>query len=69
LVPGIGKQGGNVEEAITNGVDKEGLGMIVNSSREIIYSSPGSDFAEKAREKCNALRNEINKYRNVRSLA
>lgn len=63
LVPGIGAQGGDVEAAVTNGKDSKGTGMIINSSRGIIYASSGPDFAEAARKATVTLRDEINKYR------
>jgi orotidine-5'-phosphate decarboxylase len=63
LVPGIGAQGGNVERAITNGKTRNGTGMIINSSRTIIYASNRDDFAEAARNAAIALRDEINQYR------
>ena len=63
LVPGIGAQGGDVERAVTNGKTRNGTGMIINSSRGIIYSSQGDDFAEAARNAAKTLRDEINQYR------
>ena len=47
LVPGIGAQGGSLEEVCKYGMTKE-CGLIVNSSRAIIYASNGDDFAEAA---------------------
>lgn len=63
LVPGIGAQGGDVGEAVKSGLNSKGTGMIVNSSRAIIYAGSGEDFAEVAREAAMTLRDEINKYR------
>ena len=63
LVPGIGAQGGDVEAAVINGRNNRGTGMIINSSRGIIYADPGHDFAETARHAARTLRDEINKYR------
>lgn len=65
LVPGIGAQGGDVEKTVKAGQDKYGEGMIINSSRGIIYASDERDFAQKAREAAKKLRDEINKYRNT----
>ncbi|HEY4194632.1 MAG TPA: orotidine-5'-phosphate decarboxylase [Mucilaginibacter sp.] len=48
LVPGIGAQGGNLQEVCHYGMNKD-CGLIVNSSRAIIYASNGEDFAEAAR--------------------
>lgn len=63
LVPGIGTQGGDVEKAVTNGRDSRGAGMIINSSRGIIYASSDKNFAEAARIAAMELKDEINKYR------
>lgn len=49
LIPGIGAQGGDVEATVKAGKCPNGRGMIVNSSRGIIYASSGDDFAEAAR--------------------
>ena len=48
LVPGIGAQGGNLEEICKYGLDKE-LKLIINSSRSIIYASDTADFAQMAK--------------------
>lgn len=63
LVPGIGAQGGDVERTVTNGKNGNGTGMIINSSRSIIYAGKGDDFAEAARIAAAELRDEINRYR------
>ena len=63
LVPGIGAQGGDVERAVSNGKTQNGTGMIINSSRGIIYASKGKDFAEMARKAALVLRDQINQYR------
>ena len=55
LVPGIGVQGGNVEEVIKAGLNKAGLGLIINSSRDIIFTDNPKEGARK-------LRDEISKY-------
>jgi orotidine-5'-phosphate decarboxylase len=49
LVPGIGAQGGDVEATVRAGRDSSGYGMMINSSRAIIYASSGDDFAAAAR--------------------
>ena len=49
LVPGIGAQGGSLEEVCKYGMTKD-CGLIVNSSRAIIYASNGEDFAQRAGE-------------------
>lgn len=63
LVPGIGAQGGDVQKTVEAGKTAEGLGLIINSSRGIIYASSGDDFASAARDATLQLRNEINLYR------
>ena len=63
LIPGIGAQGGEVEKTIGAGKNSKGMGMIMNSSRGIIFASEGKDFAQAAREATKNLRDTINKYR------
>ena len=60
LIPGIGAQGGDLETVIRAGVDTSGGGLLINSSRSILYSSSGLDFAESARAATLRLREEIN---------
>lgn len=50
LVPGIGAQGGDPREAVAAGAATDGRGLMISSSRAIIYASSGGDFAEAARE-------------------
>ena len=51
LIPGIGAQGGDIDATVSAGkiTGKPGAGMIINSSRAILYASSGADFAEAAR--------------------
>ncbi len=49
LVPGIGAQGGNIQASVKAGIDAHGRGLMVSSSRAILYASDGSDFQEAAR--------------------
>ncbi len=63
LIPGIGAQGGEVAATVIAGKDSRGCGMIINSSRAIIFASQGPDFAQAARQATEHLRAEINKYR------
>lgn len=61
LIPGIGKQGGDVEKTVKAGMDSLKQGMIINSSRGIIFASKEDDFADVARcetEKLNTLINQ-----------
>lgn len=63
LVPGIGAQGGDLGLVMKEGISKAKSGdpsLMINSSRGIIYASSGEDFAEKAREACLSLREQIN---------
>ena len=61
LIPGVGAQGGNLKEVVINGINSN-CGLIVNSSRGIIYASQGNDFAEKAAEKAFELQKEMSEY-------
>lgn len=63
LIPGVGAQGGDVEAVIRNGRTADGTGLVVSSSRAILYASNGNDFADAARDAAKALRDEINRYR------
>ena len=49
LVPGVGAQGGDVAASIRAGATPDGRGLIMSSSRQILYASGGSDFADAAR--------------------
>ena len=64
LIPGIGKQGGDLKSAVRHGCDKNGQLAIINASRSIIYASSGKDFAEAARAEAKRMRDEINVIRN-----
>jgi orotidine-5'-phosphate decarboxylase len=59
LVPGIGAQGGSLEEVCRYGMIPGDVGLLVNSSRGIIYASQGEDFAEKAAEKAQELQQQM----------
>ena len=63
LVPGVGAQGGDVGAAVRAGKTADGFGMVLNSSRGIIYAGSGEGFADAAREAARQLRDEINRYR------
>lgn len=54
LVPGVGAQGGSLEEVCKYGIIKD-CGLIVNSSRGIIYAGKGTDFADAAADKAHAM--------------
>ncbi len=63
LVPGVGAQGGEVEAVVSNGKTASGAGLMISSSRAILYAGNGADFADAARTAATALRDEINRYR------
>lgn len=62
LIPGIGAQGGDLAATVRNGVDRHGERAIINSSRQVIFASPGKDFARAARQAASELRDQINIY-------
>lgn len=59
LIPGIGKQGGDLAATIANGRNSRGQGMIINSSSGIIFASPGENFATAARDAAVKLHDDI----------
>ena len=63
LVPGVGAQGGALAAVLEKGLDKEGQGLMINSSRGIIYAGSGPDFAEMAGKMARNLKDEINQLR------
>ncbi len=58
LVPGVGAQGGSLKELSETGMNSM-CGLLVNSSRQIIYASSGEDFADKAREQAQYMQKEM----------
>jgi orotidine-5'-phosphate decarboxylase len=63
LVPGVGAQGGDVDAVVKAGRDSEGYGLIISSSREIIYAGNGPDFAQQSRAAAEKLKAGINRSR------
>jgi orotidine-5'-phosphate decarboxylase len=63
LVPGVGAQGGDVAQAVQNGQTAAGAGLVVSSSRGILYASSGENFASAARDATVKLRDQINASR------
>jgi orotidine-5'-phosphate decarboxylase len=63
LVPGIGAQGGDIAATVAAGQTADGCGLMINSSRAILYASAGEDYAEAARKVALATRDAINVYR------
>lgn len=58
LVPGVGAQGGTLDEVCSGGFNDE-VGLLVNSSREIIYAGEGKDFARRARNKALEIKTQM----------
>lgn len=63
LIPGIGAQGGDVQKTVTSGINSKKSGMIIGTSRAIIFASSGEDFREAARSEALKLRDTINMFR------
>ncbi len=61
LIPGIGAQGGDIDATVAAGRDSAGVGMLINSSRAILYASAGEDFAEAAGRAAFAMKLAIQK--------
>jgi orotidine-5'-phosphate decarboxylase len=68
LVPGVGAQGGDIALAVSNGQTADGAGLIMSSSRGVLYASSGDDFTAAARSATQALREQVSASR-VRSAA
>lgn len=58
LVPGVGAQGGNLQDVCKYGMNKD-CGLLINSSRAVIYASSGKDFAEAAAAEARKVQNEM----------
>ena len=65
LVPGVGTQGGELEAALSATLDGSGGGVLVNSSRGILYASTGPDFEDAARAAAENLRGKIEAARSA----
>lgn len=61
LVPGVGKQGGKVEDILKGAATEDG-GVLINASRSIIYASDGEDYADAAREQALSLREQMKDF-------
>ena len=66
LVPGVGAQGGNLQDVCKYGLNKD-CGLLINSSRGIIYAGKGEDFAIKAQKEAQKLQQEMAAILEVRS--
>ncbi|MEY3575878.1 MAG: orotidine-5-phosphate decarboxylase [Actinomycetota bacterium] len=60
LVPGVGAQGGSAAAVVRHGATRDGTGLVVNSSRAVLYASSGDDYANAARRAVLELREELN---------
>ncbi len=65
LVPGVGVQGGDLAEVLRAGLDSRGAGLVINSSRGIIYAGSGESFAAAGRQAALELRDAINNHRRI----
>jgi orotidine-5'-phosphate decarboxylase len=63
LIPGIGAQGGDIEAVVRNGKTADGTGLLINSSRGILYASSGHGYAEAAADAARDLRDASNRHR------
>jgi orotidine-5'-phosphate decarboxylase len=63
LVPGVGAQGGDAEAVVRNARTADGTGLVVSSSRAVLYASPGDDYAEAAAAAARALRDTLDRAR------
>ena len=59
LVPGIGAQGGDITSVVRAGRDEAGTGLVINSSRAVLYAGNDLDFAQASRRVAVATRDEI----------
>ena len=63
LVPGVGAQGGSAAQVVQSGQTRQGAGLIISSSRGVLYGGPGPGFPSTVRAAALALRAEINASR------
>jgi orotidine-5'-phosphate decarboxylase len=62
LVPGVGTQGGDLQGVLKEGRTKDGFGILVNVSRQVLYASAENDFADAARDQAQKLLKEMKEY-------
>ena len=67
LVPGVGAQGGDVAQAVQNGQTAAGAGLVISSSRSILYAASDENFASAARAATEKLRDQVNASRASRA--
>jgi orotidine-5'-phosphate decarboxylase len=58
LVPGVGAQGGSLDEVMRHGMNDE-VGLLINASRSILYASSGADFATAAAREAKQMQQEM----------
>ena len=63
LVPGIGAQGGDIAATLAAGRTANGSGLMINSSRAVLYAGKGEDFAQAARRVAQETRDAVNVHR------
>ena len=63
LVPGVGAQGGDAGAVVHNGCTADRKGLVISSSRAILYAGDANDFADRARDAADALRMAVNQHR------
>ena len=64
-MPGVGAQGGDINACVTAGTTADKTGMMINSSRAILYASRGEDFKEAAARVAKDTRDKINQARGI----
>jgi len=69
LLPGVGAQGGDVSAAVAATLRTDGAGVLASASRSVLYAGGGPDFAERARQEAQRLRDAINTVRPTATLA
>jgi orotidine-5'-phosphate decarboxylase len=62
LVPGVGAQGGDLDDVCKHGIIKNDIGLLINSSRAIIYASNEEDFAEAAAAEAKKMADQMKVY-------
>src|SRR5699024_9166532 len=65
LIPGIGAQGGDIDATVQAGRDANGTGMMINSSRAILYASSGIDWQDAAARAAQTTQQAINRARGL----
>ena len=63
LVPGVGAQGGDAAAVVANARTPDGTGLMISSSRAVLYASAGDDYAHAAADAARALRDAVNRHR------